>query len=147
MAEFNVRGNKILLDDEDLELVSNHSWWMNPQGYPCTKIRYAPGRKNRRTVAMHRLILGDPSTPSIDHTNRNKLDNRKSNLVTCSDGYNNRNKPTRKNKTSKYRGVSFSRGKWQVVLRVNSKLKWLGYYDTEKQAAKIAAPHFAGIPP
>lgn len=145
MAIFDIRGTSVLVDDEDIELVMAHAWFFTPQGYACTKIRYAPGRKNRRTVGMHRLVLGDPPTPSIDHINRNKLDNRKENLRACTDSHNNRNRPMLKGKVSAYRGVSFKRGKWQVVIRINGKLKWFGYHETEEAAAAVAAPYFADI--
>jgi hypothetical protein len=145
MATFDIRGTVVLVDDDDLELISKHAWFITPQGYACTALRVSPGKKGRRTIGMHRLILGDPPTPAIDHINRNKLDNRKENLRACSDSQNNRNKPMAAGKTSKYRGVSFKRGKWQVVIRVNGVLKWLGYHKTEDAAAAIAAPYFADI--
>jgi hypothetical protein len=30
-------------------------------------------------------------------------------------------------------------------VRINGKLKWLGVFDSEDEAAAVAAPHFAGI--
>lgn len=143
MATLKIRGTIVLVDDDDLELVSKYKWWIVPQGYAVTKIKRNDG--SRRTIGMHRIILGDPPTPAIDHINRNKLDNRKSNLRACSDSQNCRNKPTIKGKSSKHRGVSFRRGRWQVVVRVNGVLKWLGYHKSEEDAAKIAAPYFEGI--
>ena len=141
MATLDIRGSVVLLDDDDVELVSQHKWWITPQGYACTKIRRDDG--SRRTIGMHRLILGDPETAATDHINRNRLDNRKENLRACSDRQNNRNRPTVEGKVSKHRGVSFKRGKWQVVIRVNGKLKWFGYHKTEEAAALVAAPFFA----
>lgn len=143
MATLNVRGAVVLFDDEDLELVSQHKWWITPQGYACTKIRSEDG--SRRTIGIHRLILGDPDTPAIDHINRNKMDNRRANLRACTDSENCRNKPMAKGKVSAHRGVSFKSGKWQVVIRVNGVLKWLGYHKTEEEAAAVAAPYFADI--
>lgn len=145
MATLNVRGVVVLLDDEDIELVFRHKWWITPQGYACTKIRREDG--SRRTIGMHRMILGDPDYPAIDHINRNRLDNRRENLIACSDSQNNRNRPTVEGKTSAHRGVSFKRGKWQVVIRINGVLKWLGYHKTEEAAAAVAAPYFADISP
>jgi hypothetical protein len=145
MATFDIRGTIVLVDDEDLELISKHSWFFTPQGYACTALRVAPGKKGRRTIGMHRLILGDPDTASIDHINRNKLDNRKENLRACTDSQNNRNRSILKGKKSIYRGVSPHRGNWQVVIRINGVLTWLGKYKTEDEAALIAAPYFSDI--
>ena len=147
MAIFNIRGTNVLIDDDDLELISRHSWFFTPQGYACTALRIAPGKKGRRTIGMHRLILGDPESSAIDHINRDKLDNRKENLRACTDSQNNRNKPTIKGKKSIYRGVSPHRGHWQVVIRINGVLTWLGRYKTEEDAAAVAAPYFADVAP
>ena len=143
MATLDIRGVVVLFDDADLELVSQHKWWITPQGYACTKIRREDG--TRRTIGMHRLILGDPATPATDHINRNRLDNRRCNLMACTDSHNNRNRPTVAGKFSKHRGVTFVRGKWQVVIRVGGVLKFFGYHATEEAAAAIAAPYFADI--
>ncbi len=143
MATLDIRGVVVLFDDADLELVSQHKWWITPQGYACTKIRREDG--SRRTIGMHRLILGDPATPAIDHINRNRLDNRRMNLLACSDSQNNRNIPAVKGKKSIYRGVSRHRDKWQVVIRINGVLTNLGTYLIEEDAASVAAPYFADI--
>jgi len=147
MAILDIRGTIVLIDDADVHVVGKHAWFLNPQGYACTTLRVSPGKKGRKTIGMHRLILGDTPEAHIDHINRNKLDNRRENLLPCSCAENNRNKPTRKNKSSKHRGVSKNRDSWQVVLRVNGKLKWFGIYATEEEAALVAAPHFEGIAP
>ena len=143
MATLDIRGVVVLFDDADSELVSRHKWWITPQGYACTKIKREDG--TRRTIGMHRLILGDPATPATDHINRNRLDNRRCNLMACTDSHNNRNRPTVAGKFSKHRGVTFVRGKWQVVIRVGGVLKFFGYHATEEAAAAIAAPYFADI--
>lgn len=143
MAIFTIKSIDVLIDDDDLSLVQKHSWWFTPQGYPCTKIRLANGK--RRTVGMHRLILGDPESNSIDHINRDKLDNRRCNIKACTDAENNKNRPTAKNKTSIYRGVSKRGNRWQVVVRVGGKVKWLKSFADEREAGLFAAPYFIGI--
>ena len=35
--------------------------------------------------------------------------------------------------------------RWQAVVRINGRLTWLGVFESEADAAAIAAPHFAGI--
>ena len=94
MATLDIRGSIVLLDDEDLDLVSKYAWFITPQGYACAAVRISPGKKGRRTMGMHRIILGNPNTSAIYHINRNKLDNRKVNLRACSDSINNKNVPT-----------------------------------------------------
>lgn len=148
MAEIVIKGRIVLIDDEDAELVSRFKWWISPQGYVLTSIQ-AGDRANRTTKSMHRLVLNDPPSQAIDHINRNKLDNRKCNLRACTDSENNRNKGKRRGCSSRHRGVSWNKrkGAWQVVIRVNGRLEWGGWFDSEDEAAKAAAPHFAGIAP
>ena len=100
-------------------------------------------------IGMHRFLLDDPPTAAVDHINRNKRDNRKANLRACTDSENCRNQGKRRGCSSRYRGVSWNKRKsaWQVVVRENGRLKWKGWYASEAEAARIAAPHFAGIAP
>ncbi len=83
----------------------------------------------------------------VDHKDRNPMNNSWKNLRDATYSQNNKNRPTAKNKTSRHRGVSKSRGKWAVVVRVDGKLKWFGYYDDEDEAGRIAAPYFEGVAP
>ena len=137
MTEFDIRGRKVLIDDEDIALVQQYKWWFTPQGYACTYIKRPNG--TRRTIGMHRIILGDPSTPAIDHINRIKTDNRRCNLKPCSDAENGRNI------ARKGGGVSMRGNRWQVVIRINHRLKWLGVFDTKDQAQRVASETFEEI--
>jgi len=147
MATMNIKGHAVLVDDEDVPRISEMSWWITPQGYAVAKL--PSGNRRRRTIGMHRLILNDPPSAAIDHINRNKLDNRKSNLRECTDSENCRNQGKRRGCSSRHRGVSWNKRKsaWQVVIREGGKLKWKGWFDSEDEAAKVAAPHWAGIAP
>lgn len=147
MAEIMINGRAVLVDDEDIKRLSEIAWWITPQGYVVCKLPSADG--HRRCIGMHRFLMNDPDTDAVDHINRNKLDNRKANLRACSHSKNCRNIGKRRGCSSRHRGVSWNkrRKRWQVVLRVDGKLQWHGFYDSESDAARVAAPHFAGIAP
>ena len=84
---------------------------------------------------MHNLILNrDTSNPKIvcDHINRNKLDNRKSNLRIVSQSENNKNRQMPKGKYYIKRN-----NKWQAYYVKNRKMYSLGYYDTEEEAKNV----------
>ena len=140
MGEIIVGGQTVLFDEEDRETVYKHAWFLTPQGYACTKIRRDDG--SRRTIGMHRVILGDPPTPSIDHINRNKRDNRKANLRACTDSENSRNQDfsvIRRKGSSKYWGVSFNkRGHWQVVVKIKGRAQHFGVFHSEEVAVEKA---------
>ena len=77
------------IDKDDFERVINKCVWRYNKGYV----------RNAKCGYLHRFILGcNDENKQIDHINRDKLDNRKSNLrvCTCSDNMCNR---TLKNKS------------------------------------------------
>jgi hypothetical protein len=140
-----VGGKEVLFDAADANLIAGRAWYLSTTGHVLTASRWPDGR--RRTVGMHRIILGDPPYPAIDHINRNPLDNRRANLRACSHSENNMNRPTAKNKTSRYRGVSARGSRWQVVVRIDGKPTYLGCFESEDEAGAVAAPYFEGIAP
>lgn len=70
----------------------------------------------------------------IDHIDNNKLNNRVDNLQITTQRHN--SSKDKKNKTSKYTGVSFdkSRNKWLSVIFKDNKLKNIGRYKCEFSA-------------
>lgn len=81
-----------------------------------------------------------PKRPFVlDHVNRNKSDNRISNLRLADRSQNVQNVARRKNNTSGHRGVSWSaeRQKWVAVIRKNGRHYHLGYFDSKKVAAVV----------
>lgn len=69
-------GKYLVVDDSDFEIVSQIKWSIDSVGYP-------QGRYCGKTIRLHNLLLGKSNRKNqIDHINRNKLDNRRSNLRT-----------------------------------------------------------------
>lgn len=83
----------------------------------------------------------------IDHTNRNKSDNRIENLRLATNSQNVAYAPKKKTKSG-YRGVTWKKGrdKWCAKIRVQGKMIHIGYFDDPKvahEAYKAAAiKHF-----
>lgn len=80
-----------------------------------------------------------PNT-EIDHINRDRLDNRISNLRPASSSENGYNNPKRKHNKSGYKCVHWSKvgKKWLVQVGAEGKRHNLGYYDDVNIAAVIA---------
>ena len=75
----------------------------------------------------------------VDHINHDRTDNHVWNLRWCSHSDNNRNVIKQQNTSSMYLGVSWHKLKNKWICRVrdeNSKLKHLGYFENEKEAAQ-----------
>lgn len=126
-------GESFLIDFEDFEKVSNY-FWSYTKGYAI---------KSENRQPMHRFILGlgseDRYKVEVDHINRNRLDNRKSNLRVVTRQENMYNKSEYKNNTSGVRGVKWNkaRQKWQVQINFDKKRIHLGMF-TDLEEAKQA---------
>ena len=74
----------------------------------------------------------------IDHINMIKDDNRIDNLRIVNNSQNNQNKKKQKNCSSKFKGVCFDKNvkKWKSQIKINGKVKHLGYFDNELEAYK-----------
>jgi hypothetical protein len=72
----------------------------------------------------------------IDHIDRNKLNNKISNLRLVTPKENMFNKVSAKGKVNNYRGVSYrkDRGKWRAQISINNKCVHLGTFLTEEEA-------------
>ena len=123
-----------LVDIESLEAVMNGpKWFKSWNGYACRQLK-------GKQVFMHRLVLGlgnlkESGGTIVDHTNGNKLDNRLCNVRKCTRGENNRNVPVSKRSSTGLKGVKLHYGKYQAVIRLNGKRKYLGCYHDPKDAA------------
>lgn len=120
-----------LVDDEDYERCNQQKWSLTSRGY-------AVGCGG--TLPMARFILGltkdDPR--EADHINRDPLDNRRENLRAASKSENQQNRECGYG-VSSFRGVYLHAGKWCAQVTVNRRKHYLGRYDTQEEAAAIAA--------
>jgi len=91
--------------------------------------------KIHRLVGLH-FIENVNNYETIDHINRNSLDNSVENLRWVSRSQNQANRGKFKNSSSIYKGVSFHKrdNKWFSKITIDKKLKYLGYFSTELEA-------------
>jgi len=90
-----------------------------------------------RPVYMHRVIMNPPKGLYVDHRNCDSLDNRRSNLRHATPSQNMQNRRKKKNTTSQYRSVWLVKnGKYESQLFHQGKKIWLGWFDTEIEAAR-----------
>ena len=92
------------------------------------------------TYKAHRLIFllqhkEDPCDMTVDHVD-GKEGTFNLRLATHSQNSHNRKK-TKQTTTSKYKGVFWckQKKKWKARIYVNKKQHWLGYFETEEEAA------------
>ncbi len=141
------KGFIALVDDEDFERVSKHSWYASG-GYAAScasKYRRSDGKV--RIITLHRFVMGlDYGDPKVvDHKDRDGLNCQKNNLRICNSLKNSHNFPkSSRGTSSKFKGVR--RGKWYAAIKVNGKNIHLGVFSKEVDAAKAydraATKHF-----
>lgn len=137
-----LHGELALIDERDADLVGQFLWYTD-RGYA---IRY----EGKRRIEMGAFILGaSDSSCQIDHKFRNKLDNRRENIRTCTPQQNcwNRGKVAsyaKKKTTSRFRGVNLLTIRhpygtytyWKGTISIGGRTIHLGYFPDEISAAK-----------
>ena len=125
------------MDDADFAWLGQ--WrWSDSHGYA---MRVVTRDKVRTTIWLHRLIVGlesdDPR--EVDHMDGDTYNSRRENLRICDHLTNGQNIHQRMG-SSPYRGVSWNKrtGKWVAQCRWDNHNHWLGYFDSELEAAKVA---------
>lgn len=125
-----------LVDYSDFEVISRFKWHLNDEGYAVTR-----GRNNQKgsLLRMHRLLLGNIAPKmDVDHINRNRLDNRRSNLRVVTRSKNLRNGVNPLN-TSGLRGIYWHKSakKWCAEFKIEKKKFYLGLFEDIKEAARV----------
>lgn len=121
-------GEEAIADIDMLSTLMRYRWH-SVKGYVVAFLR-------GKCVRMHRIVLADDASPEIDHKNRNKLDNRRSNLRPATRSQNAFNFGMLPTNTSGMRGVCWHKRskKWIAQSRLNGRIIHLGYYEKMEEA-------------
>lgn len=131
-------GSEFYFDLEDYDLIKDYHWTLHKGYITCHK--WSVETKSEHHIKMHRLIMGvvdntDYRNVQVDHINRNKVDNRKSNLRICNNQQNSHNKSPYRKDGSKI-GVKKHKEKWMADITVNGVCIKLGEYDSYGDAVR-----------
>ena len=118
------------VDAEDYEWLNQWKWRL--QG------GYAVRSENRKLISMHRQIMDAPEDKIVDHKNRNKLDNTRGNLRTCTHQENVQNACKTHGARSRFKGVSYrgERERFFAQIWHRGEPMYLGYFADEVEAAR-----------
>jgi len=132
-------GGKLLICDyEDLYLVESHTWCPS-NGYAATST------SSTNQQYFHNLVMQHiPTEITVDHINRNCLDNRKSNLRFVDRRTQTINQGIKSNNTSRVMGVSYYKnpGIWAAQWKDADGNKCCKYFSSKKYGndnAKVLA--------
>lgn len=122
-----INDRAILLDRKDVKSLDISKISIHSDGYAYY------GRE-----LLHRIIVKPPNDLEIDHRNRDRLDNRRSNLRICTRSQNAMNRLKQSNNRSGFKGVVFSKRYKKYIAQIKAQgiYHWLGYFNTAKEASK-----------
>ncbi len=132
-----------IISNEDAEWIASFNTTWGAKFDKHGKVSGIKSNKHlygNRSIYLHDLILRNVKRKkyTVDHKDRNPLNNQRSNLRTASFAQNNVNKEKRSDNTSGYTGVFWAKynKKWRGLLGFEGKYIQLGYFDTPLEAAQ-----------
>ncbi len=127
------------IDKADENLIAGYTWHTTYSGDTIYMRTWVPGTKNpRQTLLMHHLVIGRPPKGLVtDHIDRDGTNNKRSNLRHVTTGVNRTNSKLNANNKTGYRGVSHARGRFLASISHQSKMFFLGYFDTPQEAHQV----------
>lgn len=127
------QGKFAVVDDDDFERINSYKWSVSNNGYA---IRNTSRLIGKGVILMHRDIVNPPKGMLVDHIDRDKLNNTRSNLRICNKSQNGMNRNKQSDNTSGYKGVFKHKSGWLSKIKKDGVQIYIGLYKTAEQAAK-----------
>lgn len=130
------QGLVAFVDDEDFRYLNKFKWHASRSGNTFYAQREVHINGHRTSLKMHRAILHDAI--QVDHIDGNGLNNQRDNLRPVTNAQNCFNQRKKNGQsTSKYKGVTLHKRdtRWYASIRFKGKLKHLGSFVSEIEAA------------
>lgn len=128
---------KTLIDIESFDIVDKYIFWLGGNKRYFSAITEI----DNKTVYLHQLILGsnDDKEMTIDHIDRNPLNNKRSNLRWVNKKVQNINRGVQSNNTSGIKGVIFDKSSnaWRAIWCDNNK-RCSKYFSCKKYGDNVA---------
>lgn len=123
-------GAVVLIDEQDREEFSKYLWSIDAYGYVIRNL------SRKASILMHRVVMGAGKGQIVDHIDGNTMNNRRENLRIASGAQNQANAQKRQGRSSKHKGVSWSKKdkRWRAAISVDGKTLYLGSFIEEDYA-------------
>jgi hypothetical protein len=124
------QGKVAIVDADDYNRVSQFHWCAFLDNGKWRIARCSQNKGKRETVYLHRTILNANQGIEVIHNNHNAFDFRKANLGISSRSLLLQRGRVRKNKSSRFKGVSLNKKlqKWDARIKKENKLFYLGLF-------------------
>jgi HNH endonuclease len=132
------KGQETIVDDEDFEDLSAYHWCAMKGRHNLYAVRASVSASGKRSlIRLHRQLLNAPVDMLVDHINGDGLDNRRQNLRLCTNRQNQQNQRWPRRSLSRFKGVTYDKRsrKWPAYIKTNGRMRGLGYFSTELEAA------------
>ncbi len=132
-------GEWTILDQQDYCRLGHFKWYVyGHRGKFYAARSFRVSKRKFKPLSLHREIMNAPKRRIVDHENGDSLDNRRANLRLATKSQNVWNCRKRKNTSSRFIGVHFDKrkGHWAARMEHHGKRIWLGYFDSEIEAAR-----------
>jgi hypothetical protein len=155
-------GKYVLVDAEWAPFLGALSWSLDNNGYAQTSFKAGTVKATvwaadpvikhhfyQRSIKLHRLLMflnGHDQSQIVDHINGDTLDCRLINLRPANSSQSARNKKKQPGSTSRYHGVSRHGGGWKAQIRSGGRVKNLGTYGSEEDAALVYNRAISDLP-
>lgn len=125
------QGKRAIVDNEDFTRFGHLRWYAQRKASSRTfyASRALPGGG---TTTLHEEILG---VSGVDHRDGDGLNNRRANLRRASPLQNMWNRRKHKPGSSRFKGVIWEKGAWRARITVKGRLRHLGRFVSETEAA------------
>lgn len=133
---------KIIVDNDLVEELIKHRWYFNKNGYVYCKYKAI---NKRVAIPLHqyvyylknKIVIDGSQGLQLDHINRNRADNRISNLRPVTRTQQNDNRKLLTSNKTGYQGVSLAvkRNQFRADFYFKNKRRNLGYYKYPEEAA------------
>lgn len=132
-----VAASTVMVDDQNHGWVSAITDWV-----VLSKKGYVARRTDQGWVYLHNLIAeaaGFPPSDTVDHKDRNPLNNQVLNLRPASFSQNQINQGLRSDNSSGYKGVTWVKKacKWRAAIMRDRKRICLGCFEDKHEAARM----------
>lgn len=126
----------VLVDLEDDYLRLAYNWRLGTGGYVQANFKL---NRRRHVVMLHRAITNCPSDKMVDHLNRDKLDNRRTNLRIVTALQNQHNRKASRNSESGHLNACRRGNKWYAQIAIDGRRIYGGSFATPQEASAAAA--------
>ena len=132
------KGYKAVIDAADVPLIEGSNWCAMVGRNTVYAVRNDRSGSKRRTLYLHRVLMGEPEGMEVDHIDCDGLNCRRStNLRNATPAENKRNTRRPVTNTSGIKGVSWHRSsaKWRAHIKLDGKQRQLGAFNCPTAAA------------